>query len=68
MILVFKTDCNVVSGDSLVRIISAFEVVNKINFDFEDCDNILRIDSTKNISRQIISLLTSLGYECIELH
>ena len=68
MILVFKTDCNAVSGDSLVRIISAFDVVNKLNFDFEDCDNILRIDSTKNISAQITYLLISIGFECIELH
>lgn len=38
------------------------------NFDLEDCDNILRIESNKNILNHIIQLLNNFGYLCEELN
>lgn len=37
------------------------------NFDLEDRDRILRIESPKNISKAVINLLHSYHFECIEL-
>jgi len=37
------------------------------NFDLEDCDNILRIESKKNIGKKVIRLLRSHYFDCIEL-
>lgn len=37
------------------------------NFDLEDCDKILRIDSQAEIVQSVIRLLKSLGFECEEL-
>lgn len=39
----------------------------KWNFDLDDCDKILRIDSETEISQSVIHLLKSLGFECEEL-
>jgi hypothetical protein len=40
---------------------------SKWNFDLEDCDSILRIDSKTEISELAIQLLQDNGFECIEL-
>jgi NurA-like 5'-3' nuclease len=45
---------------------SNFQHINW-NFDLEDCDNILRIESKKNIGKKVISLLRSYHFDCIEL-
>lgn len=34
------------------------------NFDLEDCDNVLRIDSPVEISKTISKILHSEGFEC----
>lgn len=39
----------------------------KWNFDLEDCDKILRIESKKNITKKVINLLKSHYFDCIEL-
>ncbi|MGG9963123.1 hypothetical protein [Ferruginibacter sp. SUN106] len=39
----------------------------KWNFDLEDIDKILRIDSEENIVLKITSLLTQHNYHCEEL-
>lgn len=39
----------------------------KWNFDLEDCDKILRIESKKNITKKVITLLRSCHFDCIEL-
>ena len=41
--------------------------ISKWNFDLEDCDNILRIDSKIEISELAIKLLQDNGFECVEL-
>lgn len=37
------------------------------NFDFDDCDKILRIDSEENIISQVIDLLSNKQFHCEEL-
>ena len=39
----------------------------KWNFDLEDCDKILRIESKKNICKKVINLLKRYHFDCIEL-
>ncbi len=40
---------------------------SKGNFDLEDCDNILRIDSKTEVSELAIKLLLDNGIDCVEL-
>lgn len=37
------------------------------NFDLDDCDKILRVDSPEEISEAIITLLLVTGFDCEEL-
>jgi hypothetical protein len=37
------------------------------NFDLEDCDKILRIESKKNIGKKVIRLLRRYHFDCKEL-
>ena len=39
----------------------------KINFDLEDCDRILRIESTVDIGKEIEKAVIRKGYQCEEL-
>ena len=39
----------------------------KANFDLEDCDKILRIESKKNVCKKVINLLKLYHFDCIEL-
>jgi hypothetical protein len=39
----------------------------KINFDLEDCDRILRIESAVNIGKEIENTITTKGFYCEEL-
>jgi len=65
MVYVFKT-----TVDSKSKLESATEILDKIlpqakwNFDLEDCDNILRIESEAEISEL---LLQNDIFDCIEL-
>lgn len=36
----------------------------KINFDLQDCDNILRVEGKQIVPEEIIELVTVHGYEC----
>ncbi|WP_437394930.1 hypothetical protein [Flagellimonas lutimaris] len=38
------------------------------NFDLEDCDNILRVETQSLIAPKISSLLKNQGFHCEELH
>jgi len=68
MIYVFKTSINI---EKEIEIIKPF--LNKLlplgswNFDLEDCDNILRIDTLIEKSEEIIKLLKDNGFDCEEL-
>ena len=68
MIEVFKT--NVQEKDKsrvlIKKLLEQFPA-SKINFDLEDCDKILRIDSKTIAPRSVIKLLQDTGFDCEEL-
>jgi hypothetical protein len=69
MIYVFKTS---VKSEKDIRQLESYlnQIIPQIkwNFDLEDCDKILRIESKKNISTMVINFLSSKGYHCKELN
>ena len=65
MIKVFKT--NVEEAHEAKQIIQKLLdhfPENKINFDLDDCDKILKVKGEKLVPRQIIALLNENGYQC----
>jgi len=65
MVEVFKT--NVRSTRVAKRIVQKLAEEfpkHKINFDLSDCDKILRIQGNNILERKIISIVTSLNYNC----
>jgi len=69
-VLVFKTS---VRKRGKVKYLAPYlnELINdhgRWNFDLEDCDNILRIETQKPITLAISTLLTQRGFFCEELH
>lgn len=68
MIFVFKTS---VQDETDIQQLSPY--LNEIrpcvkwNFDLDDCDKILRVDSPCNNAKRIILLLQHKGYICEEL-
>ncbi len=68
MIYVFKTSVKTKTQvKKLQPHINKILSCEKWNFDLDDCDNILRIDSRKNIVVKITELLKSHQYHCEEL-
>jgi hypothetical protein len=68
MIYVFKT--SVKSKNQVNKLkphINKMLPNEKWNFDLEDCDRILRIDSTENIVLEITDLLNIHKFSCEEL-
>jgi hypothetical protein len=66
--LVFKTNVQK-SSDIEVLEYSLNKTANNVhwNFDLEDCDKILRIETDQNISQNIITLMNRQGFFCEEL-
>jgi hypothetical protein len=67
MILVFKTNINAHFETKVRAILSVLEPIDKIIFDFEDCDNVLKIVAQYNIVSEVETLLKSKGFSCREL-
>jgi hypothetical protein len=68
MIFVFKTTVSTKSQVKQLGLhISKLLPGGKWNFDLEDCDRILRIDSEKNIALEIKALLNIHKFDCEEL-
>ncbi|SHE89375.1 hypothetical protein [Flavisolibacter ginsengisoli] len=68
MIYVFKTTVRTkIQAKKLKPHIDQLLVKAKWNFDLDDCDKVLRIDSEENIISPIISLLRNNQFECEEL-
>jgi len=68
MIYVFKTSVETTRQvKKLKPHINKMLPGEKWNFDLDDCDNILRIDSGENIVFKITELLKSHQYHCEEL-
>lgn len=68
MVLVFRTS---VSSKRKIRQIKPLldQTLShaKWSFDLEDCDKILRVETTENVALKIVSTLTKIGFECKEL-
>lgn len=68
MVFVFKT--NVQSNSqikSLKPILDRLLEGCKWNFDLEDCDNILRIESKYDLVNNVVNVLKNQNFECVEL-
>lgn len=65
MVEVFKTNVqNQVDAERLVTELSKKNGILNINFDLNDCDNILRIEAKKVNPLEIIELMQSNGFQC----
>lgn len=66
-ILIFKTNINGCLEQEVRTILSEFEEIIAIDFDFDDCDHILRIEAKTDISTNVSKVLYTYGYSCDEL-
>lgn len=67
MIEVYKTDIKLDTDVSLITKILNRKYPNlKIDFDLEDCDNILRIEGIDFCSENIMNIVVETGF-CIEI-
>jgi len=68
MIYVFKTSVSTRKNAEKLRPYLDKLLKNaKWNFDLDDCDKILRVDTTENITTTLPSLLHGLDFICQEL-
>lgn len=68
MIYIFKA--SVKNETEINRLKSNLDLIipnSKWNFDLEDCDKILRIDSEENVCQSIVTLLKKYNFLCVEL-
>ncbi|RYJ41757.1 hypothetical protein [Flavobacterium beibuense] len=49
------------------KILAAIDSVLRVDFDPEDCDRIVRIESNKEIATKVINLFRANGLNCEEL-
>lgn len=65
MVEVFKTNVHEVEKSKMItlKLLEHFPD-NKINFDLEDCDKILRVEGENILPGKIIELLNDKGYFC----
>ncbi|MBP1224542.1 hypothetical protein [Flavobacterium sp. 1355] len=47
--------------------LNAFIPNSKWNFDLEDCDRILRVESREVTAKQVIDFMNEYKFECLEL-
>lgn len=68
MIYVFKTS---VKSQKDINLLKPYleELIGTLhwNFDLEDCDNILRVESEKENKFEVIRILKNLDFDCEEL-
>ena len=68
MIYVFKTSVKTKKAiKELTSKLNMFIPNSKWNFDLEDCDKILRVDSQEATSQQIIDFMNLHQFDCSEL-
>lgn len=68
MIYVFKTSVNDQTAVwQLTPLLNNLLQQSAWNFDLDDCDKILRIDSPNDISKNVVKGFESLGFYCEEL-
>lgn len=65
MVEVFKTNVrNARQAKLIIQRLAEEFPAHKINFDLSDCDRILRVQGNDIVERKIISVVTSLNYNC----
>jgi hypothetical protein len=65
MIEIFKTNVeDAAQAKTLLTLLQRHFPGTEINFDLEDCDNILRVKGDKFCTLSVIQLLTSRGFAC----
>jgi len=65
MVEVFKTNIqDKITADNVLAELMCIFPESIINFDLDDCDNILRIESENVIPENVSSVLISKGFEC----
>ena len=67
MVLVFKTSLEKKQEQKVRNILSEFDEINKISFDFDDCDKVLRIESEHDITTEVEVLLRRYDIFCEDL-
>ena len=67
MVIVLKTNIFSQLETHVRGILDVFNQISTVDFDFEDVDNILRIEASHNITSEVASLLNSNGFMCEEL-
>ena len=71
IVKVFKTDVrDQTTAKQIAKQLESFFEESRINFDLDDCDNILRIESRHSVigDLEIQELVTKWGYQCEPLH
>ena len=67
-VLIFRTNVDTPKAiKKLAPLLNGHLFISKWNFDLEDCDKILRIETSAKISEEIIKILRSKGFDCEEL-
>jgi len=65
MVEVFKTNISKVRQSKLlIRKLLQHFPSSYVNFDLDDCDNILRVEGDNICPLKITTLVTELGYQC----
>jgi hypothetical protein len=65
MVEVFKTNINKVRQSKLlIKKLSLHFPASCINFDLDDCDNVLRLEGEDICPHKVITLVTENGYQC----
>jgi hypothetical protein len=65
MVEVFKTNVkDKITAAKIIADLFRHFPESKINFDLDDCDNILRIDSEKVIPEKVTEVLGGKGFRC----
>lgn len=68
MVEVFKTNVTEhLHAETLLTMLSLHLPEHQINFDLNDCDNILRVKGNNIPVAQVIELVSSNGFECTRL-
>lgn len=68
MLYIFKTSVTSKrQAQKVIRKLSKFMPDSKCTFDLEDCDKILRVEAGEVTAEQIMAILKSCSFECLEL-
>lgn len=67
IISVFKTSIKEKDLGNIENVLNGISGIRMWNTDLEDCDNILRIESNKDLSSEIIKTLVKEGFKIEDL-